>query len=181
MGPGGGAAGPGSTRPGRNCARSGAGAGGRGPACGGVAGRGAGCAGRLLAPSRLAGRGEQVAVLEAALAEAVAGRCAGVLVGGAAGVGKTVLAEQLRPTVAAVGGWFVAGKFDPFRRDLEFDAVNQALRALGLLLLAEPEQDLAQVRGRVLAAAGPNAGLLAAVVPEFAALLGVPPQAGDPG
>jgi len=141
--------------------------------------------GRLLAPSRLAGRGEQVAVLEAAvleaaLAEAVAGRCAGVLVGGATGVGKTVLAEQLRPAVAARGGWFVAGKFDPYRRDLEFDAVNQALRALGRLLLAEPEQDLAQVRGRVLAAAGPNAGLLAAVVPEFAALLGVPPQAGDP-
>jgi hypothetical protein len=74
--------------------------------------------GRLLAPSRLAGRGEQVAVLEAAvleaaLAEAVAGRCAGVLVGGATGVGKTVLAEQLRPAVAARGGWFVAGKFDP--------------------------------------------------------------------
>ena len=80
---------------------------------------------------------------QAALAEAVAGRCAGVLVGGAAGVGKTALAEQLRPAVAARGGWFVAGKFDPFRRDLEFDAVNQALRALGRLLLAEPEEDLA--------------------------------------
>src|SRR6201990_640781 len=33
---------------------------------------------------------------------------------------------------------------------------------------------------RMLAAAGPGAGLLAAVLPEFAALLGVPPEAGDP-
>ena len=40
---------------------------------------------RLLAPSRLAGRQEQVAVLAAAVAAAVAGRCAGVLVGGPAG------------------------------------------------------------------------------------------------
>ena len=31
-----------------------------------------------------------------------------------------------------------------------------------------------------MAAVGPNAGLLAAVVPEFAALLGAPPDAGDP-
>ena len=40
---------------------------------------------RLLAPSRLAGRQEQVAVLAAAVAAAVAGRCAGVLVGEAGG------------------------------------------------------------------------------------------------
>ena len=31
-----------------------------------------------------------------------------------------------------------------------------------------------------MAAVGPNAGLLAAVLPEFAALLGAPPEAGDP-
>ena len=74
----------------------------------------------------------------------------------------------------------MAGKFDPYRRDLEFDAAHQALRALGRLLLAEPEQELAQVRGRIVAAVGPNAGLLAATVPEFAALLGVDPDPGDP-
>ena len=135
---------------------------------------------RLLAPSRLAGRGEQVAALEEAVAEAVAGRCAGVLVSGAAGVGKTALAEQLRPAVAARGGWFVAGKFDAWRRDLEFDATNQAFRALGRLLLAEPEEDLAAVRSRILETTGASAGLLAATVPEFAALLGVGPEAGDP-
>ena len=33
---------------------------------------------------------------------------------------------------------------------------------------------------RIVAAVGPNAGLLTATVPEFAALLGVPPDAGDP-
>jgi predicted ATPase len=34
-------------------------------------------------------------------------------------------------------GWFVAGKFDQFRRDLEFDGVNQAFRALSRLLLTQ--------------------------------------------
>ncbi len=135
---------------------------------------------RLLPPSRLAGRDEEVAALEAAFAGALAGRCRGVLVAGAPGVGKTALIDQLRPVVTGGDGWFVAGKFDQYRRDLEFDAGYQAFRALGRLLLAEPEDELARLRMRIVAAVGPGAGLLTAVLPEFAALLGVPPVAGDP-
>jgi hypothetical protein len=135
---------------------------------------------RLLPPSRLAGREDDVAALEAAFADALEGRCRGVLVAGAPGVGKTALADQLRPVVTGADGWFVAGKFDPYRRDLEFDAAHQAFRALGRLLLAEPEEELAKLREQILAAVGPNAGLLAAALPEFAALLAVPPEAGDP-
>jgi signal transduction histidine kinase len=135
---------------------------------------------RLLPPSRLAGRDEEVAALEAAFAGALAGQCRGVLVAGAPGVGKTALVDQLRPVVTGGDGWFVAGKSDAYRRDLEFDAGHQAFRALGRLLLAEPEGELAQLRMRMMAAVGPGAGLLSAVVPEFAALLGTPPDAGDP-
>ena len=135
---------------------------------------------RLVQPSRLAGRDDEVAVLKAAFEGAPTGRCHGMLVGGSPGVGKTALADQLRPVVTGRDGWFVAGKFDAYRRDLEFDAVNQALRALGRLLLAEPDDELARVREQALRAVGPNAGLLAAAVPEFATLLAVPPDAGDP-
>jgi hypothetical protein len=135
---------------------------------------------RLLPPSRLAGRDGEVAALAEAFEDGLAGRCRGVLVGGAPGVGKTALADQLRPVVTGRDGWFVAGKFDQYRRDLEFDAINQAFRALGRLLLAEPEDDLALVRERILAEVGPNAGLVTATVPEFAALLAVPPEPGDP-
>ena len=134
---------------------------------------------RLAAP-RLVGRDEEVAALAAAFEEALAGQCRGVLVGGAPGVGKTALIDELRPVVTGREGWFVAGKFDQYRRDLEFDAVHQALRALGRLLLAEPEEELANVRDRILEAVGANAGLLTAAVPEFAALLAVPAEAGDP-
>jgi len=134
---------------------------------------------RLLPPSRLAGRDSEVAALRAAFDDAGAGRCRGVLITGAPGVGKTALADELRPVVNGRDGWFVAGKFDQYRRDLEFDAANQAFRALGRLLLAEPEDELARVRMRILAATGANAGLLTAAVPELAALLAVPPDPGD--
>ena len=71
--------------------------------------------------------------------------------------------------VTGGGGWFLAGKSDQFRRDLEFDAGHQAFRALGRLLLAEADDELARLRTRIVAAVGPNAGLLTAVLPEFAA------------
>jgi signal transduction histidine kinase len=135
---------------------------------------------RLSPPSRLVDRDAEVAVLEAAFAESVSGTCRGVLVGGAAGVGKTALVDDLRRAVTSADGWFVAGKFDQYRRDLEFDAVHQALRALGRLLLAEPDAELAEVREQISRAVGANAALLTATVPEFAALLAVPPDAGDP-
>ena len=116
-----------------------------------------------------------------AFADALAGRCRGVLVvRGARSGARAALADQLRPVVTGADAWFVAGKFDPYRRDLEFDAAHQAFRALGRLLLAEPDDELANCREQIMAAVGPNAGLLAAALPEFAALLGAPPDAGDP-
>ena len=98
----------------------------------------------------------------AAFEDALTGRCRGVLVSGAPGVGKTALVDQLRPVVTGNDGWFVAGKFDQYRQDLEFDGIFQAFHALGRLLLAEPEDELAELRERILAALGPNAGMVAA-------------------
>ncbi|MBL7520531.1 diguanylate cyclase [Frankia sp. CNm7] len=135
---------------------------------------------RPLTPSRLAGRDNEIGDLAVAFTEAMAGRCRGVLVGGAPGVGKTSLINARRPIAAGRDGWFVSGKFDQYRVDQEYDAVRQALRALGRLLLAESEDDLAELRDRMLRELGPNAGLVSAVIPELAVLLKVPPELGDP-
>ena len=49
---------------------------------------------RVLPPSRLVGRDDEIASLAAAFAEVASGRCRGVLVGGAPGVGKTSLIDK---------------------------------------------------------------------------------------
>ena len=135
---------------------------------------------RLLPPSRLVGRAAEMAALQAAFEDATAGPGRGVVVTGAPGMGKTALVNELRPVVAGRDGWFVAGKFDQYRRDLESDGLHQAFRALGRLLLAEPEDVLRKIRERIVAALGANAGLVTAAVPELATLLAVPPDPGDP-
>jgi predicted Ser/Thr protein kinase len=136
---------------------------------------------RLTAPSRLVGREVERAALVAAYHEARRGGARGLLVSGAPGVGKSALLDELRLLVTEQGGWLVTGKFDQYRQDVAADAVPQAFRALGRLLLAEPEARLARYREKLLERLGPNAPL-AAVWPEFATLLGVrhePPE-GDP-
>ena len=167
--------------------------GGRGPRPGAVAGRrrrpGAAALRvgerdvplRLLPPSRLVGRDAEVAALGAAFAEALSGGCRGVLVGGVPGVGKTALVDELRPVVTGGDGWFVAGKFDQYRRDLEFDAVLSGVswRWAGCCWPSRRTSWPRSASGS-WRRSGANAGLLTAVVPEFAALLGVPPDPGDP-
>ncbi|WP_433208479.1 diguanylate cyclase domain-containing protein [Dactylosporangium sp. CS-047395] len=128
---------------------------------------------RLSPPSRLIGREREVEALQRAFADALAGRTRGLLAAGAPGVGKTALINELRPLVTAGGGWFVMGKFDQYRRDADSDAARQAMRALARLLLAEPGQDLGP---RLRDALGPNAGLVAAALPEFAVLLRTEPE-----
>ena len=129
---------------------------------------------RLTAPSRLVGRDVEIAELRSAIAGAASGGCSGVLVSGGPGVGKSALIDELRPIVAAGDGWFVAGKFDRYRS--EFDAVQQAFRSLGRLLLAEPDEQLVELRERMLDVLGADAGLLVALQPSYQALLGVPPD-----
>ncbi|WOB08112.1 diguanylate cyclase domain-containing protein [Piscinibacter gummiphilus] len=137
---------------------------------------------RLAAPSRLVGREAEIGVLRAAFDRALRGEARAVMVAGAPGVGKTTLINELRPMVTARRGWFVSGKFDQCRRDVAASAVLQAMRSLGRLLLSQPESELAALRQELLRSLGANAGLVAGVLPEFAALLGVAPEApsGDP-
>ncbi|KPM57592.1 serine/threonine protein kinase [Frankia sp. R43] len=134
---------------------------------------------RQLRSSRLIGRDQEIDELRGAFLAVMAGHPRSVLVDGEAGVGKTALVDELRLIAAGHGGWFVAGKFDQHRLDQAYNGFLQAVRALGRLLLAEPEERLAEYRERLRHGLGRNAGLAAAAVPELGVLLDVQAAPGD--
>ena len=115
---------------------------------------------RLLPPSRLVGRDERGGGARGGVRAGAGGplsRRAGHRRAGGRqdGAGRRAAAGRDRPATA--GSWRASststgGTWSP-------TAVYQAFRALGRLLLAEPEDELAEVRERILAALGPNAGL----------------------
>ena len=128
---------------------------------------------RLAPPSRLVGRDAERAELQAAFDDGLTGRCNALLIAGSPGVGKTALSNELRPIVTAKGGWFVSGKFDRSRLDLDSDAVLRTMRGLLRLLLAEPEEELLPLRPQLQRALGANLTLALAMLPELALLLRV--------
>lgn len=136
---------------------------------------------RLTAPARLIGREVEIATLSEAIGRSLDASVSCLLVTGKPGVGKTALINQLRPMITAQRGWFVCGKFDRYRQDTP-TATAEALRALGRLLLAEPEDRLTAHRERIARILGGNVGFGPALLPEFRLLLGHPPilEVSDP-
>lgn len=130
---------------------------------------------RLSPPSRPIGRDRELLTLQQSLDQAIEGKTRCLLIAGAPGVGKSALINELRPMITARRGWFVAAKFDQYRQDAP-KAAEDVLRALGRLLLAEPEDQLALQRARILKGLGLNAGLGPALLPEFVLLLGEQPR-----
>jgi signal transduction histidine kinase len=130
---------------------------------------------QLPAPVHPVGRQRELDRLRAGVEAAANGDCRVVMLGGPAGAGKSALVHELRALAATHAGRFVSGKFGPYGEQGPGAAV-QALGALGRLLLAEPEKELAHQRQRILEVLGPQAGVICTAIPEFKLLLGDLPQ-----
>lgn len=130
---------------------------------------------KLSIPQKLYGREAELAALVAAFDRASGGRPELVLVAGAAGAGKSMLVQEVQSVVAVRGGQFVAGKFDPLRRDVPFTAFTQAFRELTKRLLSEPAESLEAHRAALLDALGGNGALLMDLLPELELVIGPQP------
>ena len=114
----------------------------------------------------LIGRGEELAVLTAALDRALAGETGFVLLGGEAGVGKTRLLRELSARAQDAGFGVLSGQcVEPGAEGLPFAPLVDVLRTLARTM--PPDQ-----LGRVL---GPAASALSRLLPELA------PEARPPG
>lgn len=127
----------------------------------------------------LVGRDAEVAALAQAYGRAASGQATLVFVSGAAGVGKSALVRELHKHVLQQRGAFAAGKFDQLERKTPHEALTQALTRLCRQLLGEPDERLAEWRGRLLAALGANASLITELVPQLRSILGDVPEPGE--
>ncbi len=132
---------------------------------------------RLQPSQRLYGRDGQRAALLGAYDEAVrAARPVVVMVAGYSGVGKSSLVREIHRPIVERRGFFAAGKFDPFQRNLPYRAVLQAFADLARQVLASDPPAIAHWRGVIADALGPNAGVMTDLVPEVGLILGPQPE-----
>lgn len=131
---------------------------------------------RFHVPETLYGRQHEVGALLAAFDRVSAGGCEIAVVSGHPGIGKSALVRELYRPITRQRGYFIAGKFDQFNRNVPYSSLLQAFRSLVRQLLAEPPDRVAAWKRRILAAVGPNGQVLIRVIPEIELIVDPQPE-----
>lgn len=121
----------------------------------------------LILPDKLYGRDVERTEIEAAFERAVGGHPELVILSGAAGVGKSVLARELKGPVAVRGGTFAAGRPDELTRGAPCGVLSAALRDLVRQILQGPSDPARVFTREVHRTLGTNASALFELVPEL--------------
>lgn len=126
-------------------------------------------------PQKLYGREREVETLLAAFERVSNGTTEIMLVSGYSGIGKSALVQEVYKPITKARGYFIAGKFDQFQRNIPYAAVVKAFQSLVKQLLTESEIELNTWKEKLLAAVGANGQIIIDVIPEVELIVGKQP------
>ncbi|MDM8557873.1 ATP-binding sensor histidine kinase [Candidatus Parabeggiatoa sp. HSG14] len=126
-------------------------------------------------PQKLYGRESEVSTYSTIFERISQGATEMMLVAGYSGIGKSALVQEIYKPLTVKQGYFIAGKFDQFQRNVPYLAVVKAFSDLIQQLLTESEEQLKQWRDKLLVALGVNAQVIIDVIPEVELIIGQQP------
>ncbi|MFB2917663.1 trifunctional serine/threonine-protein kinase/ATP-binding protein/sensor histidine kinase [Aerosakkonema funiforme] len=129
--------------------------------------------GQFLIPQKLYGREAEVATLMATFERVSAGAREMMLIAGYSGIGKSALVNEVHKPIVQARGYFIAGKFDQFQRNIPYAALIQAFRSLMQQLLTESAEKLEIWQQKLLEALGQNGQIIIDVIPEVELIIGM--------
>ncbi|MBD1938345.1 ATP-binding sensor histidine kinase [Microcoleus sp. FACHB-68] len=144
--------------------------------------------GKFYIPQKLYGREAEVITLMDAF-DRVAGRQPSkklkegvgvlrsemMLVSGYSGIGKSCLVQEVHKPILAARGYFIAGKFDQFKRNIPYAALIQAFAELIRQLLTESSDRIFIWKEKLENALGANGQVIVDVIPEVELIVGNQP------
>jgi serine/threonine protein kinase len=133
------------------------------------------CFSQFLIPQTLYGRDQEVATLLTTFDQVSAGAAELMLVSGYSGIGKTSLVHEVHKPISQRRGYFIAGKFDQFKRNVPYASLAQAFQELIRQLLTESDAQIAGWKTALLKALGANGQLIVEVIPEVERIIGPQP------
>lgn len=127
---------------------------------------------QLLIPQKLYGRETEVQILLDAFGRVSLGATEMMLVSGYSGIGKTSIVNEVHKPIVAARGYFIAGKFDQFKRNIPYAALIQAFQELVRQLLTESSEQIAIWKENLLKALDNNSQVIIDVIPEVELIIG---------
>ncbi|MEG4023844.1 AAA family ATPase [Microcoleus sp. S13C4] len=131
---------------------------------------------QLLIPQKLYGRETEVQILLDAFGRVSLGATEMMLVSGYSGIGKTSIVNEVHKPIVAARGYFIAGKFDQFKRNIPYAALIQAFQELVRQLLTDSSEQVAIWKENLLNALDNNGQVIIDVIPEVELIIGKQPE-----
>ncbi|EGK84129.1 serine/threonine protein kinase [Microcoleus vaginatus FGP-2] len=132
-------------------------------------------------PQKLYGREREIETLLAAFQRVSKGPTEIMLVSGYSGIGKSALVQEVYKPITKANGYFIAGKFDQFQRNVPYAGVVKAFGSLVKQLLTESETQLTTWKEKLLAAFGDNGQIIIDVIPDVELIVGKQPPVQELG
>ncbi len=130
----------------------------------------------LQIPQKLYGRDTDLATLMDAFNRASEGAAEMMLVSGYSGIGKSSLVGEIHKPVVRQRGYFAAGKFDQFQRNIPYACLIQAFRELVRQLLTESKEKITHWKDKLLSALGTNGQVVVNVIHEVELIIEKQPE-----
>jgi predicted ATPase/signal transduction histidine kinase/CheY-like chemotaxis protein len=137
--------------------------------------------GKLQIPQKLYGRENEINTLLQAFERVSEGVTEMMLVAGYSGVGKTALVHEVHKPMTSKRGYFAAGKFDQFQKNIPYSAITQAFNEFCRYLLMESAETLAVWQTKILEAVGNNGQVIIDVSPDLELVIGSQPAVASVG
>ena len=131
---------------------------------------------RFKIPQKLYGREDERKILLDAFKEISKGEIKIILVSGYAGIGKSVLVNEIQKPITLKCGYYISGKFDQYKRNIPYFSKIQAFKELIKQILSETDGQIAVWRKKILEAVGPNGRVITEVIPEVELIIGKQPH-----
>ncbi|MCL1469598.1 trifunctional serine/threonine-protein kinase/ATP-binding protein/sensor histidine kinase [Argonema antarcticum] len=123
-------------------------------------------------PQKIYGRESEIEGLIKTFERVIQGSSEMMLVSGYSGIGKTSLVQEIYKPITKQRGYFIAGKFDQFQRNIPYSAIVSAFSDLVRQLLTESEAQLCGWRDKLKAALGANGQVVIDLIPEVELIVG---------
>lgn len=102
-----------------------------------------------------------------------------IMVSGYAGIGKSVLVNEIHIPIVEKKGLFVSGKFDRLKHNTPYSAIILAFQDLIRQILMGSESQINHWKSKILDAVGPNGQIIIDVIPEVERIIGKQPSVPD--